>query len=131
MSSRSADPGPGEQSDPSEVGTLGEEAVRLLEALTTWAGGAGAGSGREYVEAAAAAADGARAAWQRLDDHVATGSEECRYCPVCRMVSAARSTSPEVRRHLADAGSSLLHAAAGLLASTPPASQEQEDDRWA
>ena len=127
MSSRSAEPGPGDRPDSPEVGTLGEEAGKLLEALTTWAGGAGAGSGREYAEAAAAAAGGARAAWQHWDDHVATGSPECRYCPVCRLVSVARSTSPEVRRQLADAGSSLLHAAAGLLAGMPAATDEPED----
>lgn len=53
-----------------------------------------------------------------VDTHSESG--DCRYCPVCRAMAVARSTSPEVREHLVSAGVSLLKAVAGLLDTTPP-----------
>ena len=107
-------------SDPDEsegtVGSVTEEAAKLLHALQDWA----KESGSEYAGAAASAAEGAAAAVHRIDEHVATGSAECTYCPVCRVISAVRETSPEVRQHLTTAATSLLHAAAGLLATNVP-----------
>ena len=44
-----------------------------------------------------------------VNEHIATGSADCRYCPVCQVIHVVRSTSPEVRaaplggRELADA----------------------------
>jgi len=76
------------------VGSIGEEAARLFGAF----------------------ADLAR----DVDEHVATGGAECRYCPVCRAVHLVRETSPEVRAHLTSAVSSLVQAAAGLLATHVP-----------
>ena len=55
-----------------------------------------------------------------VNEHIATGGEDCRYCPVCQVISAVRGTSPEVRQHLAAAASSLMQAAAGLLATPVP-----------
>ena len=49
-------------------------------------------------------ADQAASLAQEVNDHIATGSAECRYCPVCRVVHAVRETSPEVRTHLLDGG---------------------------
>ena len=98
------------------VGSVGEEAAKLLHALQDWAGS----SGGEYADATASAAAGAAATWQRLNEHVATGGPECRYCPVCQVIAAVRQTSPEVRAHLTSAASSLLQAAAGLLATQVP-----------
>jgi hypothetical protein len=98
------------------VGSLGEEAAKLLHALQDWAGA----TGGEYADATATAAAGAASTWQRLNEHVATGAPECRYCPVCQAISAVRQTSPEVRAHLTSAASSLLQAAAGLLATQVP-----------
>ena len=46
--------------------------------------------------------------------------EECRYCPICRVVQVFRSASPEVREHLAAAATSLAQAAAAALATTVP-----------
>jgi len=51
---------------------------------------------------------------------VATGGEDCRFCPVCQVIHAVRTTNPEVKAHLASAASSLLHAAAGVLATQVP-----------
>jgi hypothetical protein len=78
------------------VGSLGDEAAKLLGVLAGWA------------------SERAR----DLDEHVATGAEECLYCPVCRTVHAVRSASPEVREQLTTAATSLLQAAAGLLSAT-------------
>ena len=81
------------------VGSVGEEAAKLFGAL------------------AGALGD--------VDAHVATGAQECAYCPICRTVHLIRETSPEVRAHLAAAASSLVQAAAGLLATHVP--QEHRD----
>jgi hypothetical protein len=104
-------------SDPDEsVGSVAEEAAKLLHALQDWA----KESGSEYAEAAATAAEGAASAVHRVDEHIATGAAECSYCPVCRVISAVRDTSPEVRQHLTSAATSLMHAAAGLLNTHVP-----------
>ena len=104
-------------SDPDEsVGSVAEEAAKLLHALQDWA----KESGSEYAGAAASAAEGAASAVHQIDEHIATGSAECTYCPVCRVISTVRETSPEVRQHLTTAATSLLHAAAGLLATNVP-----------
>ena len=113
-----------EREQPEEpVGGLGEEAAKLVDALAEWARqqqqSAGAG--------ATAFADAAAATTRRLDEHLATGAEECRYCPVCRVVHAVRETSPEVRVHLIGAAQSLLQAASGMLASAAPT--EERSDR--
>ncbi len=93
------------------VGSVGEEAAKLFGALSDWAG--------EHV--------------QDLDGHLATGSAECLYCPVCRTVHAVRNASPELKAQLTTAASSLLQAAAGLLAAAgapdaPPESRVQRID---
>jgi len=104
------DPGPQEP-----VGSVGEEAAKLLGALSEWARDQGA----EYSGSAAGAASSFARAAQDVNEHIATGSEDCRYCPVCQVIHIVRDTSPEVRTHLAVAASSLMHAAAGLLATKP------------
>lgn len=110
MSTGTGGPGGG------DVGSVGEEAAKLLHALQDWAGH----SGGQHADAAAGVAAGAASTWQRLNAHVATGGPECRYCPVCQVIAAVRQTSPEVREHLTSAASSLLQAAAGLLATQVP-----------
>lgn len=86
------------------VGSVAEEAAKLLGALGGWASD-GAGD----------AASGAAGLLHDLNEHIATGGAECRYCPLCQVISAVRDTSPEVKQHLATAATSLLHAATGLL----------------
>ncbi len=91
----------GQSARPSDVGSVGEEAAKLLGALSGWA--------REH-------GDGLGDAVQQLDEHLGSASPECSWCPVCRVAHVVRSTSPEVRDHLASAAASLVQAAAGLLA---------------
>ncbi|WP_436698335.1 hypothetical protein [Nocardioides sp. BYT-33-1] len=98
-----------------DVGSVGEEAMRLLGAFADLArqhtGDAAGGLGGLAGQAAAMAHD--------VNEHLATDATECRYCPLCRVVHAVRQTSPEVKAHLAVAASSLLQAAAGLLETAP------------
>ena len=96
----SNDAGPGDPADMGQgnVGSVGEEAAKLFGALADWA--------------------------SDVSDHVDTGSPECTYCPICRTVHVIRQASPEVRDHLAVAATSLMHAAAGVLAATARAGSD-------
>jgi hypothetical protein len=103
-------PGPG---DHEPVGSVGEEAAKLLGALSEWA----RDQGTDYAGSAAGAASSFAQTVRDVNEHIATDSADCRYCPVCQVIHVVRSTSPEVREHLSVAASSLMHAAAGLLAT--------------
>lgn len=97
------------------VGSVGEEAAKLFDALQDWAkeGGLGAPSGLGDQ-------------FRSVNEHIATGGEDCTYCPVCQVIHRVRQASPEVRTHLAVAASSLLQAAAMVLearAPRPPSGQ--------
>lgn len=104
------------------VGSVGEEAAKLFAALA----GAAREQGGQYAGAAAGVAAAASQAARGLDEHLATGSAECRWCPVCRVVHAVRQTSPEVREQLAVAAGALAQAAAGLLGTHPPRQERSE-----
>ena len=106
--------GAGEGTPP--TGSVGEEALKLLAALQDWA----KESGHDYGETLGAAATGAGALLDNVNEHIATDGRDCTYCPVCRMISAVRGTSPEVKQHLTSAASSLLQAAAGYMATHVP-----------
>jgi hypothetical protein len=88
------------------VGSIAEEAAKLLGALQGWASG---NPGE--------AASGAAGLVHDLNEHIATGGAECRYCPLCQVISAVRGTSPEVKQHLTTAATSLVHAATEFLAT--------------
>ena len=92
----------GEHGQPGEhVGSVGEEAAKLLDALQDWAKDSGTSGLADQLRSA--------------NEHVATGGQDCTVCPVCRAIAKVREASPEVRTHLAVATSSLLQAAATLL----------------
>ncbi|MCW2887783.1 MAG: hypothetical protein QOE54_6933 [Streptosporangiaceae bacterium] len=42
--------------------------------------------------------------------HIATGAPECRYCPICRGIAAARTARPGLTEQVMDAGQSLYTA---------------------
>ena len=81
------------------LGTVGEEAAKLFEALQDWA--RESAGGEEHA-------------------HTREQAGDCAWCPVCRGAQLVRQTSPEVKAHLTVAASSLLQAAAGLLAAAQP-----------
>ena len=85
------------------LGSVGEEAAKLFDALQDWARESAGGEPHAHHAAGGAA-----------------GGAECTWCPVCRGAQLVRQTSPEVRAHLTVAASSLLQAAAGLIAAAPP-----------
>ena len=96
-----------------EIGSVADEAAKLFGALSEWARdhGPDLGHGLSGLAAQAATAAG------EVNDHIATGAEECTYCPICRTVHVVRLASPEVRTHLAMAAANLMQAAAGILAA--------------
>ena len=83
-----------------EVGTVGEEAAKLLGALSDWA--------KDHVGSTVG------------DGHLDTGAPECTYCPICKTVHVLRQASPEVRAQLATAATSLIQAVAGIMATPVP-----------
>ncbi|HYF73886.1 MAG TPA: hypothetical protein VD864_13745 [Nocardioides sp.] len=116
---------PGEETGPRaepEVGSVGEEAAKLLGALSDWARDQGAGVGGlgDLGDTVAGLAGHAARAVHEVDEHLATGAAECTYCPICRTVHVLRQTTPEVRAQLTTAASALLQAASGLLATAVP-----------
>ena len=112
------------------VGSVAEEAAKLLGALQDWA----RASGHET----AGPASGAASAFRNLNEHIATGGQDCKYCPVCQLISVVRQTSPEVKHHLSTAASSLLHAAAAAMSTDVSRRESQApvekiylvDDAW-
>jgi len=107
---------PGDPGDREHVGSVSEEALKLFGALTDWA----RDHGSDLGQGLSGLADHAAASAREVDEHIATGAPECTYCPICRVVHVVRQTSPEVRAHLAVATSSLLQAAAGIVAAAAP-----------
>ena len=87
-----------EETSGEDVGSLAEETMRLLGAVLGPAAEAG-GAGFDPQTWAGLSDRAARAAHE-LNDHIATGGEECRYCPVCRAIQVVRGTSPEVKDQL-------------------------------
>jgi hypothetical protein len=120
------------QSDGAEpIGSVAEEAAKLFGALSGWA--------REHGDDASTMAGSmAGSVADELHEHLATGSAECAWCPVCRSVSAVRQTSPEVRAHLASAASSFMLAISGMMATRTPSSDggveridlDDDSDAW-
>lgn len=108
--------GPSGERPEEQIGSVSDEAVKLFGALSEWA----RDHGSDVGEGLAGLADQAARAAKDVNEHLATGSAECAYCPICRTVHAVRQASPEVRAHLATAASSLLQAAAGALATAVP-----------
>jgi hypothetical protein len=96
-----------------EIGSVAEEATKLLGAVADWA----RDHGSDLGAGVAALAEQAAASAHEINAHIATDDPECRYCPVCRTVHVVRTASPEVRAQLTTAASSFLQAAAGLLAA--------------
>lgn len=74
------------------VGTLAEEAARLLEAAQQWARGS-------LAEGAAVAGD----------------DPECRVCPVCMVLRTVRGVRPETVEHLVEATGALAAALRSLV----------------
>lgn len=109
------------------VGSLAEELAKLMGVVSGLAdqtaddGVAGEGDGDHETEPASDGPDHAA--------HIANGSAACQVCPVCQAIAFVRSTSPEVRDHLASSAASLAAAARGLLdgMTTPQPEPDRRD----
>ena len=120
MTDEHPDGPPGEQPG---VGSVGEEAGKLFEALQDWAKDSGALGGAGGL---AGGLGGLGEQWRTVNEHIATGGADCVYCPVCQVIHKVREASPEVRAHLAVAASSLLQAAAAVLEARAPTASGRE-----
>ena len=136
------------------VGTVAEEAARLLDALGGWAASAQSGYAARPAHAAAAPGDDDTAEQDHhADDRRSTGSRcescgaengvgqavTCQLCPVCQGIGLLRSVRPETVDRLADLAGALAatlkdiagqrRAAAGATAprSTPGPSARVQD----
>ena len=109
---------------PEPVGSIAEEAARLLRVVSGWA--------REPDDNGP---DRTGSLAEDLHEHPVPGSATCTWCPVCRTLAALRLTSPEVRAHLAGAASSFLLAVSAMMATPAPADaggveRIDLDDEW-
>jgi hypothetical protein len=102
-----------------QVGSVGEEAAKLLGALQDWA----RDTGSAHVGGVGAMAEDLGAQVRDLGAHVGHG-EDCRYCPVCQAIRVFRETSPEVKQHLATAAGSLAQAVSLYLSASAKGESE-------
>ncbi len=94
--------GPGGAGSQEPIGSVGEEAAKLLAALQGWA--------REHVgDASRTAASGLGSAY------ISDGSAACRVCPVCQLIALVRGVNPEALEQMSHAAGSMLNALAGLV----------------
>ena len=85
------------------VGSLAEEAAKLLGAAETW--------WREHAPA--------------LPEH--TGPE-CRVCPFCQVLAVVRHAQPEVFEHLSEAAAALMLAVKSAVEAQERAWARRRDD---
>ena len=116
------------------VGSLAEEAAKLLSAVQHWA----VENGDRYADAADGAAAQASAGTASSQEHVADGAG-CTFCPLCRLTSRLRAVNPEVMTHLAASATSLSRALAALGTDgagpgsrerSPRVEREEPSEEW-
>jgi len=103
--------------DAERVGSLPEEAAKLVAVLQGWAG--------DNVPPPHTGGESDPAAFDDSAGEGDSGSEsppghdplssECRYCLWCQAIRTAKGTSPEVREHLTNAATSFALAVQSLL----------------
>jgi bacterioferritin-associated ferredoxin len=98
-----------------DVGSVAEEAAKLLAALQGWAREAGGSRAAQGEAAASAMADRLK----EVNDHLGHGPD-CRYCPICQTISFFRETSPEAREKITTAAISAMTSMAEALAALFP-----------
>jgi hypothetical protein len=86
-----------------QVGSVADEAVKLLAALQGWA--------REHVS------DYSRAASGFGSSYISDGSAACKVCPVCQLIAFVRGINPESVEQLTHAAGSMLSALHSLVES--------------
>lgn len=99
------------------VGSVGEEAAKLLNALQDWTKETSGAYAASVTEDLGEHLSGVGA-------HLGHG-EDCRYCPLCQGLRVFRETSPEVRQHLVAAVGSLAQAVSAYLNGAGTADSER------
>lgn len=84
-----------------QVGSVSEEAAKLLAALQGWT--------KEHVT------DYSRTAGGLGASHIADGSAACKICPLCQLIAFVRGINPESLEQLTHAAGSMLSALTGLV----------------
>lgn len=79
------------------VGSLADEAQKLLDAAAVW-----------LAERSAGATEKVRALAEELDSGLAVDAPECRYCPLCQLIALLRGERPELTARLVEIGTALL-----------------------
>lgn len=97
--------------DAAGVGSIAEEAAKLVEAVQTW------------MRAARAGDESVAGPLGHLFGAGADASAECRRCPVCQLLALARGVKPETVEGLLEAGTALLTAARSMI--------ERQEREWA
>ena len=88
-------------------GTIGDEAVKLVDAVQDWAR-------RNFGDPATS--------------HIATGAPECTWCPICQLISVLRGERPEISEKVAEAGASLVAALRAVLDAAALGQPRPADD---
>lgn len=124
-----------------QVGTVADEAARLLESLRRTAAEAAADTGPTTAEAtptpptAATPRDGTAGHTGDGTHHDGPGCSDpfCQWCPLCRTAAVVRSLSPETLARLADlagvAAAVLTDLASARGRDVPTPTTAPEDDR--
>ncbi len=98
------------------VGSVAEEAAKLLQALQGWNTDGGRAA---HAAAAAGFAEQLASVLGPVHEHLGEGGADCGVCPLCRVAARVRQTSPEVKEHLTTAATSLVNAVAAFMAPVP------------
>jgi hypothetical protein len=91
-------------SEPGSHGTIGEEAVKLLDAVQEWL------------------------RREPLSEHLATGAPECTWCPICQLVAVLRGDRPDVNEKIATIVAALRAMLDGSDVRSPPQQHIQHID---
>lgn len=104
--------------DDEPVGSLSEELAKLIGVVSGLTDSTAAASGPPDAESESESEsehDPPEHDPPEHEHHIANGSAACQVCPVCQTIAFVRSTSPEVREHLAASAASFAAAARGLV----------------
>ena len=86
----------GDRATDDPFGAAAEEAAKLVDALGQWLAARAAARPSDPVDLG------------YLNPHIATGSAECKLCPLCQVISLLRTSSPELAHRLDEAVEALL-----------------------
>jgi hypothetical protein len=102
------------------VGSVAEEAARLLAVLQQAADAQGEPAGEKPRERADEVPAG--------EEHEHSLGPGCQWCPVCQLIHRVRNTSPETIEHLSAAAAGVLGSVRSLLEAAAEAARQARVD---